>query len=243
MVMLTTENKMDTITQLNLVKQFMNVCSQEVNTRETYQSTKIADFRTRLIDEEIYGKNELVDSVNDDNIVGIVDGLCDILYVVYGAIATFGTHLNDYKLFQRTSGTGNLMHKHVAHTLLRDLDSAFQQYKRGVEIGDFTTISRGLTGMLLEVNRIAEASNIDIIGAFDEVHASNMSKVCSSDEQAQSSIAKRIAKNSEKSKEYIGANVVKVEVDGIEYFVICRASDNKVLKGDGFFEPDLSKFA
>lgn len=235
---------MNTVDQLNLVKEFMTVGGQAVNTVPTYQSTKIADFRTRLIDEEIYGKNELVDSINTDNLVGIVDGLCDILYVTYGAIATFGTELYGTGVCTRNEGSvGVLMHKHVAHDLLRCLDNAFRQYIRGVETGDMTTISRGLTGLILEVNRIANASNIDLQGAFTEVHASNMAKACTTREQALESIEQRVLANDDKSADYIGATVESVLVGSTEWFVIHRASDGKVLKGNGFFEPDLAKFA
>lgn len=234
---------MNTLNQLNLVKEFMKVAGQEVNSEPTFQSTKVSNFRTALIDEEIYGKDELVESVNIDHLVGEIDGLSDILYVVYGAIATFGISIDEYPLFSRTEGTGKLLYAHEAHSLLRNINSAFEQYKRGVEVGDIITMRRGLTGIILEVNRFAEASNFDLLGAFDEVHASNMSKFCSSEYDAIESIAMRIAANDKNSKHYIGAKVHSVTVNGKEYYVITRAIDGKVLKGNNYFEADLAKFA
>ena len=235
---------MNTQHQLKLVQQFMTIGGQAVNSTTTYQSTKIADFRTALIEEEIYGKDELIESIQRDDLVGIVDGLCDILYVTYGAIATYGISMNDFKLFVREPGsTGKLMFKHDAHYLERALTNAFQQYQRGVEVGDMTTISRGLTGIILEVNRIAEACNVDIIGGFEEVQASNMSKFCTSNYSANLSITERIAANDKNSEFYVGAKVVVLENNGKSFFIIQRASDGKILKGIDFFEPDLTQFA
>lgn len=238
-----TESSMNTKHQLALVENFMKICGQDVNTIPTFQSTKITDFRTRLIDEEIYGPKELVDSINHDNQNGILDGLCDILYVAYGAIATFGVTMDEYPIFSRTEGTGKLLYKHTAHNLIRNLDNAFQQYKRGVEIGDMITIGRGLTGVILEVNRFAEASNLDLASAFDEVHKSNMSKICITEQQALDSISMRIQTNPHKYVDYVDAIAAKVVVDDKEWFVIRRSLDNKVLKGNAFFEPDLDQFA
>lgn len=234
---------MNTQEQLKLVKEFMNVAGQEVNSEPRFQSTKISNFRTTLIDEEIFGTDELVDSINIDDLVGEIDGLADILYVVYGAIATYGISMDEYPLFVRDSGVGTLLHAHVAHGLVRNITSAFEQYKRGVEIGDIITMRRGLTGIILEVNRFAEASNFDLIGAFNEVHASNMSKFCTSEYDATESITMRIAANDKNSKHYIGAKVHSITENGKVYYVITRASDGKVLKGKDYFEADLAKFA
>lgn len=234
---------MNTQEQLKLVKEFMKVAGQKVNSEPTYQSTKIADFRTRLIDEEINGTNELVESVQQDNLVGIVDGMADILYVVYGALATYGISIDEYKLFQRVENNASLLYKHIANGFIRNIHSAFEQYQRGVDTGDVITIRRGLTGIILEVNRFAEAANYDLIGAFNEVHDSNMSKFCKSMYDATESITMRIAANDKNSKDYVGAGVSVVEIGDETYYAIVRKADGKVLKGKDYFEADLAKFA
>ena len=63
---------------------------------------------------------------------------------------------------------------------------------------------------------------------FDEVHRSNMSKACSSEEEANNTIAKYY-------KEGIEVDYKKVG----EYWVISRVSDNKVLKSINYSAPDL----
>lgn len=234
---------MNTQEQLKLVVEFMKVAGQEVNSEPTFQSTNVSTLRTALIEEEYSGEGELVSSVYRDDLIGIVDGLSDILYVVYGALATYGISIDAYPLFKRESGHARLLYAHEAHALNRNIHNAIEQYKRGVEVGDIITMRRGLTGIILEVNRFAEASNMDIIGAFDEVHASNMSKFCKSEYDATESITMRIAANDKNSKHYIGAGVREVTIGDKKYYAIIRKEDGKVLKGKDYFEADLAKFA
>ena len=52
---------------------------------------KTAQLRYNLIHEEF---NELKDAIRDRNFIEVIDALTDILYVVYGAGATFALNLN-----------------------------------------------------------------------------------------------------------------------------------------------------
>lgn len=235
---------LDLNAQLQQVIEFMTVVGQTVNTLETYATPKVADFRTRLIEEEVFGKKELVDSMNNDDVVGVLDGLCDVLYVTYGALATYGLELDTSVSHpvEIADGGSKQIFKHTAFELIRSISGAVEQYKRGVELGDFRTMIRGLGNVIFQVTRIAEEYNISLQEPFAEVHASNMSKLCTTEQQAIDSIAERVEANNDKSADYIGATIARVEVNGKEYFVIRRAADNKVLKGNGFFEPNLAKY-
>lgn len=238
--------------QLEQVIEFMKVCNQETNTERTFQSTKVTDLRTNLIYEEIFGRNELIDSVEIDNSTGILDALCDILYVTYGAITTFGTvDVLPHDMFVRTDeprGKSRLLYKHQAVALIKIITDGFDKYKRGVEYGDSTVIAGGLNTIVAGCAQFAERCNMDIIGAFDEVHRSNMSKFCSSQEEAEQSISWRMleaetladpVKRQEQLDNYRDAYV---EQNG-NVFIIKRGKDGKGLKGKNFFEPDLSKYA
>ncbi|MDN5217388.1 nucleoside triphosphate pyrophosphohydrolase family protein [Fulvivirgaceae bacterium BMA12] len=68
--------------------------------------------------------------------------------------------------------------------------------------------------------------------AFDEVHRSNMSKACASQEEAEASVLKYQEQ---------GVETVLEKVNG--KYVIYRASDHKILKGINYFSPDISQFA
>ena len=52
---------------------------------------KLVEYRFSLIKEEV---NELNDAFNDENFIEVIDALSDILYVVYGAGASFGINLD-----------------------------------------------------------------------------------------------------------------------------------------------------
>lgn len=230
---------MKTTEQLLKVIEFMKVGEQPVNKEFTFQSTKVADFRIRLINEEIAGKNELLDSLKNDNLSGILDGICDVLYVAYGAVATFGAYLPEVEIPVRESDkSANILAKHLALNELSQITNGYEQFVRGTESGDAMAIQRGLGYIVSGAISLATVSEFDLIGAFDEVHKSNMSKFCLSEEAAEKAISVR----SIEKEDYIGAYVDKVQVGANLYYVIKRKNDGKVLKGLDFFEPDFTKF-
>lgn len=218
--------------QIAQVAEFMTAMGQEVNTNFTYQSTKVANFRINLIDEEINGKNELLDSIDNDNLEKIVDGICDVLVVTYGAALTYGVDLQSMSIKSR-SGVSRLAYVHEVEPLRNELAYGLHDFITGIQSG--YNIADGLTTIVSSVLKIAELFNVDIIGAFDEVHASNMSKSCKTYEEAEQSIKEKYS--AEDSPE---TYIFKVSDT---CYVIRRKSDDKVLKGINFFEPDLTKFA
>ncbi len=68
--------------------------------------------------------------------------------------------------------------------------------------------------------------------AYQEVQASNLSKACSSEEEAQETVRVR----SEEQKE--PCHYEKIG----EYYIVYRTRDRKVMKNINYFRPDLSKF-
>lgn len=227
--------------QFEAVVEFMKVAGQEVLTEFKYPSTKLGRFRLRLINEEICGKNELIDSLEKDNAVGVLDGICDVLYVTYGAYASFGVDAPTMSTEFVTTDTGNILPMHEALNLVRYVKDSYEQLERGLTSGDKKTIFAALSHLLINTIALARASNFDLIGAFEEVHASNMSKFCSSEEEALESIELRRSAGKEDYAEGL-VYVDSVVVDGVEYFTIKRTADGKGLKGKHFFEPDLSKY-
>lgn len=51
------------------------------------------EFRAKLIEEEA---KETCDAIRAGDLVEAIDGLCDLLYVVYGAAVTFGVDLEPF---------------------------------------------------------------------------------------------------------------------------------------------------
>ncbi|WNA16036.1 putative nucleotide pyrophosphohydrolase [Xanthomonas phage XaC1] len=233
------------IKQFKAVAEFMKVCGQEVNDSIKYPSTKVGKFRLRLIHEEIHGKNELVDSVNNDKAVGILDGLCDILYVVYGAYATFGIEVPFYNLEHTKTNGNNILPMNDALLMVRHINDAYEQLERGLISGDQRTVIYALSHLIMNCSLMAKASDFDLVGAFEEVHNSNMSKFCSSEEEALETIKIRSQSDDADERAKYVPDEVYVEknvVNGVEYYAIKRKADGKGLKGIKFFEPDLSKY-
>ena len=73
------------------VKAFMKAFKQPVSEKAAFPDYKIVDLRYDLIQEEVF---ELSEAIDHADIVGVADALADILYVTYGAAASFGIDLD-----------------------------------------------------------------------------------------------------------------------------------------------------
>ncbi len=68
--------------------------------------------------------------------------------------------------------------------------------------------------------------------AYQEVQASNLSKACTSEEEAQETVRVRSAEQKEPCHyEQVG-----------KYFIVYRTRDRKVMKNINYFRPDLKQF-
>lgn len=231
-------------TQIAQVANFMKVAGQETQTSPVGVSLGVANLRFSLIAEEITGKNEFAYCAERDDLVGMLDGMCDILYVVYGAALTFGVDIigEFTSLEDRTPPTvakGTLARANDTLRTINNLEYDAEQFKYGYTQGYYSTIVSSLANIVKHVYDYAELIQVDLMGAFDEVHKSNMSKFASTKEEAEAAIATRQAQGDVK---YQNVYVAGVNVDGVEHWMVKRSDDHKILKCLGFFEPDLKKF-
>ena len=74
------------------VKDFMDVFGQEVKTKAEFPDINTSTLRLKLINEEY---KELVESMEQQDLIGVADALTDLLYVVYGAGLAFGINLDE----------------------------------------------------------------------------------------------------------------------------------------------------
>lgn len=74
------------------VKDFMDVFGQEVKTKAEFPDINTSALRLKLINEEY---KELVESMEQQDLIGVADALTDLLYVVYGAGLAFGINLDE----------------------------------------------------------------------------------------------------------------------------------------------------
>ena len=74
---------MDKIDSLNQVARFHHIFQHPILNEPQIPSKQRCDLRVSLIDEEL---QELKEAIKENDIVEIADALCDIQYVLSGAV-------------------------------------------------------------------------------------------------------------------------------------------------------------
>ena len=110
-----------------------------------------------------------------------------------------------------------------------------EEYKHACETGDIVEVLDALCDIAyvsLGNGTMLHGLKDKVWPAYQEVQASNLSKACSSEEEAQETVRVRSAEQKEPCHyEKVG-----------NYYIVYRSSDRKVMKNINYFRPDLSKF-
>lgn len=217
------------------VVDFMQVMGQPVAPKPEFKSPKVSMLRYNLIKEEL---EELEEAIMDDDYVEIADALADLLYVIYGAHATFGVGVEDLDVYDRFEPwSAQILPYNRAKSALDSLNSELGSFERALEEYDAMDVRGPLDDLLDSVYRTAAFYGINIHACFDEVHASNMSKFCKTENDARVSLDMRKAAE-ETADKYKNAEVHQVG----DVWVLRRSDNHKVLKGMDYFEPNLKQF-
>ena len=110
-----------------------------------------------------------------------------------------------------------------------------EEYKHACETGDIVEVLDALcdiTYVSLGNGAMLHGLKDKVWPAYQEVQASNLSKACTSEEDAQETVRVR----SEEQKE--PCHYEKVG----RYYIVYRTRDRKVMKNINYFRPDLTKF-
>ena len=110
-----------------------------------------------------------------------------------------------------------------------------EEYKHACETGDIVEV----LDALCDIAYVSIGNGAMLHGlkdklwpAYQEVQASNMSKACVSEEEAQETVRVRSAEQKEPCHyEKVG-----------DYYIVYRTRDRKVMKNINYFRPDLKKF-
>ena len=109
-----------------------------------------------------------------------------------------------------------------------------EEYKHACETGNIVEVLDALcdiTYVSLGNGAMLHGLKNKVWSAYQEVQASNLSKACSSEEEAQETVRVRSTEQKEPCHyEKVG-----------EYFIVYRTRDRKVMKNINYFRPDLSK--
>jgi hypothetical protein len=110
-----------------------------------------------------------------------------------------------------------------------------EEYKHACETGDIVEVLDALCDIAyVSIGNGAMLHGLKdkLWSAYQEVQASNMSKACISEEEAQETVRVRSAEQKEPCHyEKVG-----------EYYIVYRTRDKKVMKNINYFRPDLKKF-
>jgi hypothetical protein len=110
-----------------------------------------------------------------------------------------------------------------------------EEYKHACETGNIVEVLDALcdiTYVSLGNGAMLHGLKDKVWPAYQEVQASNLSKACSSEEEAQKTVRVRSTEQKEPCHyEKVG-----------DYYIVYRSSDRKVMKNINYFRPDLSKF-
>ena len=110
-----------------------------------------------------------------------------------------------------------------------------EEYKHACETGNIVEVLDALcdiTYVSLGNGAMLHGLKNKVWSAYQEVQASNLSKACSSEEEAQDTV--RVRSEEQKAE----CHYEKVG----EYYIVYRTHDRKVMKNINYFRPDLSKF-
>jgi hypothetical protein len=110
-----------------------------------------------------------------------------------------------------------------------------EEYKHACETGNIVEVLDALcdiTYVSLGNGAMLHGLKDKVWPAYQEVQASNLSKACTSEEEAQDTVRVRSAEQKEE------CHYEKVE----GYYIVYRTRDRKVMKNINYFRPDLSKF-
>lgn len=175
---------------------------------DNLQNFKIVSLRFKLIQEEF---KELCDA---KNITEQLDAIGDLLYVVYGAGASFGFNLdtafNDYCLQKFSSNlfsSANCNHNNetnffktlklcaVNNIILSTqhpepsfiqvkLNNQIRKFSHALLMCDTLKVQNILVRMLFTLYSVGYYCNYNINKLFAEIHKSNMSKICNDEDVA-----------------------------------------------------------
>ena len=110
-----------------------------------------------------------------------------------------------------------------------------EEYKHACETGDIVEVLDALcdiTYVSLGNGAMLHGLKDMIMPAYQEVQASNMSKACKTESEAQLTVIKRSEEQGEPCHyEKVG-----------DYWVVYRTRDRKVMKNVHYFRPDLKQF-
>jgi predicted HAD superfamily Cof-like phosphohydrolase len=250
-------------TAFECVREFHNVMDHPCNDTFQHDvfsdNPRLADLRRDLVCEEL---SELLEAINDKDFIEIADALADIRYVVVGAFLAFGIHVSNemeemennlplhkggmyyYKFYVDNVENQNIRDIQDIQDI-QDIEPFFEKwYERfstyhqmvrdSFYLQKFEIITQVLLALCVDMKEFAWDLGIDLNAVFNEVHRSNMTKVCANEEEAVESV-----KQLKESGKCDTAGYKKSKCN--KFFLIYNEETGKALKSINFELPKIAE--
>jgi predicted HAD superfamily Cof-like phosphohydrolase len=140
---------------------------------------KLRELRIRLLKEEY---DELKAAVKDKDLVEIADALADMTYIICGTAHSYGITLNngwepEYFDFDQPPPEIIDEYPDEMNMHLVVIELLYEAYERYEKHHHYEGIQQALFSMMMEIAALAYLCQIPFKKVFDEVHASNMTKL------------------------------------------------------------------
>lgn len=246
-------------TAFDCVREFHNVmdhpCNNEFQNDVFLVNQRLADLRRDLVCEEI---SELLEAIHEKDFVEIADALADIRYVVVGAFLAFGIHVSDvmeemennftknkgglyyYKFYVDSTEKENIDLKNVPdiEPFFDKWDEKFSTYHQMIRdsfyLQKLEIITQVLLALCVDMKKFSWDLGIDLDVVFNEVHRSNMTKVCANEEEAVESVKQLKASG---KCDTVGYKKSKCN----KFFLIYNEETGKALKSINFELPKIAE--
>ena len=211
-------------------------------------------YRCDLIKEE--GVVEFGQALNENNLVEMLDAVCDHLYVLYGACYTFSLNPDSYiknylnKNIEKYNLDCGLNNTEIIKTYFSSTKTISELYNSNCDIEqklrvgmlekkDIELVESLLIILIMNTYNIGFQLTTKLDEAFLNVHESNMSKLCKSIDEAEATV-----------KDYQEKYNVGVSTYDTPYYyelkpglyVVKNKSTGKALKSINYTPADLKQF-
>lgn len=157
------------------------------------------------------------------------------VYFMYANMKKEFPYLN-YKVIIANNSLKDDKYNH--HKVEEDLESLLKELSYGILLVDMKKITEALCNMLFAIYAIGAAEfGVDMNEVFDEVHCSNMSKLCSTED-----IAKKTVEHYKKNNAIRYPNVEYRGVPSGDYWIVFDKDTGKILKSIEYVPPVLNGY-
>lgn len=252
-------------TNYEQVKEFHTMFNHPVASspyRDVSESNpKLVEFRISQVEEEF---NELVDAIKKEDFIECIDAICDLMYFVYGSFLVFGVDFDEYEYKSKVRNFGCCTNntdvfvadKSGLQTQMAILSQALALIQLSHEEKDFDTMLKFFAKLEAVCKSIGTLLGVDVNKCFAEVHRSNMTKLCLTEDiaiqtvqtylkakQTRDQLLSTAETNEQKEKimfDYKAYEDPDYKYDGSKYWIVYDKATTKILKSDGFEKPKLA---